>query len=366
VVLVHSRRRCTTNRFSFRWALPLLRQVVALLLVWAIILGDFPGALNRRVNFPGESPSRQADLKSLGHQLLSPLGLTTALAASPVIYSISPDNVPAGQTVSISGANLGNSKGTVTIAGVSASITSWGASSISFQVPGGIPTGADQVVVNLAGGGSVSATLHVVFAPVLSGISPTIGLPYALVTLTGSGFGTVQGGTVTFTGVAGQIQSWTNSQIIVKAPDGGAGRGPVVVTWQGVNSNGITYNYIPTISYLSQSTVARTYGSFSVVGENFLPQTGTVTLNGVPISIYSWSNNSISLPVPQTNCTGPIVVTTVYGASNPVTLTITGSTPGCINTNKPPVANPGTNQSVPLGSTDARAGSRWPVELRRE
>jgi hypothetical protein len=77
----------------------------------------------------------------------------------------------------------------------------------------------------------------------------------------------------------------------------------------------------------------------------------------VPLSIYSWSNNSISLPVPQNNCTGPIVVTTIYGSSNPVTLTITGSTPGCINTNQPPVANAGPNQNVPLGSTVQLDGS---------
>jgi RHS repeat-associated protein len=345
------------HRLSLRWAYPLLRQTIAILLVWALILGDMPDVLTGRVNSPGERQSKHDGLVSVGHDLFSHFGLTGALAASPVIYSISPNNVPAGQTVSISGANLGSSKGTVTVAGVSANITSWGANSISFQVPGAIPTGADQVVVSVVGGGSVSTTLSVVFAPVLSSISPTIGLPNAQVILTGSGFGTVQGGTVSFNGVAAQIQSWTNSQIIVTAPNGAAGRGPVVVNWQGVNSNGITYNYIPTISYLSQSTVSRNYGSFSVVGENFLPQTGTVTLNGVPISIYSWSNNSLSLPVPQNNCTGPIVVTTVYGASNPVTLTITGSTPGCMNSNKPPVANAGANQSVPLGSTVQLDGS---------
>ena len=154
--------------------------------------------------------------------------MTTALAANPVIYSISPDNIPAGQTVSISGANLGNSQGTITVAGTAADVSSWGSYSISFVVPGGIPTGADTVVVKPSGGGSVSTMLHVVFAPVLSSISPTIGLPYATVTLMGSGFGTVSGGNVTFTGVSGQIQSWTDSRIVVKAPDGGAGRGPVV------------------------------------------------------------------------------------------------------------------------------------------
>jgi K319L-like, PKD domain len=77
----------------------------------------------------------------------------------------------------------------------------------------------------------------------------------------------------------------------------------------------------------------------------------------VPLPIYSWSNNSISLPVPQDNCTGPVVVTTVYGASNPVTLTIVGSTPGRISTNHPPMANAGPNQTVFVGSTVQLNGS---------
>jgi RHS repeat-associated protein len=349
-------REIARRRSLPRWVYPVARQFTACLIVWAMVLADFPGAFVDRTGSGSRVSDKHHALISETGDLLLRARMASALAASPIIYSISPNNVPARQTVSISGANLGTS-GTITVGGVAASISSWGAYSISFLVPTTAPTGTDSVVVKPSGGGSVSTTLNVVFAPVLASISPTIGLPFAQVTLNGSGFGTVSGGTVTFTGVAAQILSWTDSRIVVKAPDGGAGRGPVVVTWQGVNSNAITYNYIPTISYLSQSTVARTYGSFSVVGENFLPQTGTVTLNGVPINIFTWSNNSISLPVPQNNCTGPIVVTTIYGASNPVTLTILGSTPGCMNAPQPPVANAGMNQSVPLGSTVQLDGS---------
>ena len=325
----------TRKHFSSRWTYPLLRQLISILLAWTMILIDLPGALTGQLTFHrGESPDQSA-LLSFGRGLFSGFGLTSALAASPVIYSISPDNVPAGQTVSISGANLGTSPGTVTVAGVSAHIGSWGAYSISFQVPAAIKTGADSVVVKTSAGLSASTTLHVVFAPLVTSISPTVGVPGTQVTVNGSGFGTVSGGTVTFNSVAGQIVSWTDSMILVKTPDGSAAAGPVVVSWQGVNSNGIVFNFVPSLFYLSQSTVARTYGSFAVVGENFLISPGTVTLNGVPLSIYSWSNNSISLPVPQNNCTGPVVVKTVYGSSNPVTLTILGSTPGCINTNQP-------------------------------
>lgn len=322
------------------------RDCLALILAWALVLGTMP---------PDIAAAR-AHNETFANEKIDSMMFPALPPTGPSIQSISPDNVPAGQVVSIAGSNFGNTTGTVTVAGVSAHINSWSGNSISFQVPGGVPTGADQVVVTTSAG-TATGTLHVVFAPLITGISPTIGVPYTQVTVSGHGFGTVSGGTVTFNTVAGQIISWSDSQILVKTPDGSAGRGPVVVSWQGVNSNGITFNYIPTLSYLSPSTVATYYGSFSVVGENFLPQTGTVTLNGVPISIYSWSNNSISLPVPQNNCTGPVVVTTVYGSSNPVTLTIQGTSPGCMSTKKPPVANAGQSQTVNLGATVQLDGS---------
>ncbi len=330
-----------------------MREALVLLLIWQLTLGTaMAESLVSRNYSPASASSASAPL--LKDALLA---LADPQQQNPVIYSISPDNVPVGQTVSISGANFGSVAGTVKVAGTPATVSGWGAYSISFIVPGGIPTGADSVLVTTQSGASVSGTLHVVFAPVITSINPTVGVPGTQVTVSGHGFGTVSGGSVTFNTAAGQIISWSDTQIVVKTPDGSVGRGPVVVTWQGVNSNGITFNYVPSLFYLSQSTVARTYGSFSVVGENFLTQAGTVKLNGVALPIYSWSNNSISLPVPQDNCTGPVTVTTVYGTSNAVTLTITGSTPGCTSTNHPPTANAGPNQTVFVGNTVQLDGS---------
>ena len=229
--------RFAHNRALKAWIFQLSRQTLVLLLVWSLALTNSAGdlALGHTLNAlgNGSGPSR-ASSESFPNGAPQPSG--------PIIYSISPDNVPAGQTVSISGANLGSTPGTVTVAGASAHVVSWGAYSISFQVPGAIATGADLVAVTTSSGQTVSTTLHVVFAPVITSITPSVGVPYTQVTVAGSGFGTVSGGSVTFTGVAGQILSWSDHQIVVKAPDGGAGRGPVVVTWQGVNSNGVTFN----------------------------------------------------------------------------------------------------------------------------
>jgi predicted P-loop ATPase/GTPase len=68
----------------------------------------------------------------------------------------------------------------------------------------------------------------------------------------------------------------------------------------------------PVITNITPSTAAPS-SQITLVGQNFLAAPGTVMLNGVSLPTTSWSNTSISLPVPTNNCTGPVVVTTQYG-----------------------------------------------------
>ncbi|MFZ0321553.1 MAG: IPT/TIG domain-containing protein [Candidatus Sulfotelmatobacter sp.] len=246
---------------------------------------------------------------------------------TPTINSISPQNVPAGQTVSVVGQNFGSQAGSVTLAGQAVQIVSWSNTSISIKVPANAHTGADAVVVTSSIGSSPSATLNVEFAPSVSGISPNFGPPNTQVTVSGTGFGQSTPGTVSFNGVAGTIISWSNTSIVVTAPNGSAGSGPVVVSWQGLNSNSFVFNFLPTIFSLSPSTVKPGY-TLAVVGQNFGSQAGSVTLNGSPLSPSSWGTNSINIPVVSGDCTGPIVVTTSIGASNSSTLTVQGASCG--------------------------------------
>jgi len=246
---------------------------------------------------------------------------------TPTINSISPQNVPSGQTVSVVGQNFGSATGSVTLAGETVQIVSWGTNSISIKVPANAPTGADPVIVTSSIGSSPPSTLNVQFAPSVSGISPIFGPPNTQVTVTGTGFGANTQGTVSFNGVAGTIVSWSDKQIIVTAPNGSAGSGPVVVSWQGVNSNSFVFNFLPTIFNLSPSNVGVGW-TFSVVGQNFGSSRGTVTLNGSALTPSSWSTNSITIPVVSSDCTGPIVVTTAIGASNTSTLTVQGTSCG--------------------------------------
>ena len=104
---------------------------------------------------------------------------------------------------------------------------------------------------------------------------------------------------------------------------------------------------LPTITSITSPVAPG--AQITISGQNFLASPGTVTLNGVSLSTLSWNNTTISLQLPTNNCTGPVVVTTQYGTSNTVTLTIAGTQAGCLY--PPPVANAGPGQTVAIGST---------------
>ena len=82
--------------------------------------------------------------------------------------------------------------------------------------------------------------------PVTSSIFPASGPVGTLVTITGSNFGAVQGGsTVTFNGtIAGNVSGWSNGQIQITVPVG-ATTGPVVVTVAGTASNAMAFTVTP-------------------------------------------------------------------------------------------------------------------------
>ena len=106
---------------------------------------------------------------------------------------------------------------------------------------------------------------------------------------------------------------------------------------------------VPLPSITSITSPANPGSQITITGQNFLSTKGTVTLNGVSLTTTSWTNTSIVLTVPTNNCTGPVVVTTQYGMSNAVTLTITGTQTGCMY--PPPSANAGPAQTVAIGAT---------------
>jgi outer membrane protein assembly factor BamB len=85
--------------------------------------------------------------------------------------------------------------------------------------------------------------------PSIANLSPNYGQPGAVVTMTGSNFGSSQGwSTVTFNGTAAEIASWSDTEIVCTVPVGSA-TGKVVVTVNGRISNGMNFTVAGTLKW---------------------------------------------------------------------------------------------------------------------
>ena len=186
--------------------------------------------------------------------------------------------------------------------------------------------GTYTIWLDLNGTATGMYTVRVTLSSVqITSVSPTSASVGATVTITGTGFGAVQGSsTVTFAGIAAPVSAWSNNSITVGVP-AGATTGPVVVTVGGQASNSVTFTVLlpPTITSVSPSSGIPGQ-SITIAGSNFGITQGssTVTFNGVAAAAISWSATSIIATVPATATTGPVVVTVAGLASNGSTFVV--------------------------------------------
>lgn len=97
------------------------------------------------------------------------------------------------------------------------------------------------IVANVDPLNTLSFEYQVTCGPYITGLSPGTGLAGTSVTITGSGFGaTKSGSTVTFNGTSATASSWSDTQIVASVPEG-ATTGNVVVTVNGITSNGVAF-----------------------------------------------------------------------------------------------------------------------------
>jgi RHS repeat-associated protein len=160
-------------------------------------------------------------------------------------------------------------------------------------------------------------------APTISSLSPTSGAVGTLVTISGSNFGSSQGGSsVTFNGVTASVTTWGSSSIKATVPST-ATTGNVVVTVGGVASNGKSFTVVPYISSLTPNAAA-VGASVTIAGTTFGPTQGssTVKFNGTSAAVTNWSATSVSVTVPSGATTGNVVVTVSSHASNGVSFTV--------------------------------------------
>jgi hypothetical protein len=102
-------------------------------------------------------------------------------------------------------------------------------------------------VVVTATGSHPSNGVNFTPTPAIGKLSTYSGTGGTQVIITGNSFGISQAAgnsTVTFNGVKASVGPWTNTSVTATAPNGGS-TGYVVVTVNGVPSNGVMFTYFP-------------------------------------------------------------------------------------------------------------------------
>ena len=247
---------------------------------------------------------------------------------------LSPDRGAVGTSVKVKGLNFGASQGdsTVTFNETPATPRSWSDTKIQVPVPEGATTG--PVVVTVDGEASNGVTFTIVTTPVIdaNGLSPDRGPVGTLVTVKGGNFGASQGdSTITFNGTAAAPASWTNTKIQAPVPEG-ATTGPVVVTVDGVASNGVTFTVppLPRLTLESDlSSVSEPSGTATLtvsVPSGSEPEADlTVTLShtGTAGEGSDYSVGTLTIPTGEVSGTATLTVIddTVYEGEERIELT---------------------------------------------
>ncbi len=289
-------------------------------------------------------------------------GVSFTVIPTPNIASLNPTSGPIGTSVTIGGTNFGGSQttSTVTFNGISAgTATSWSATSIVIPVPNGATTG--NVVVTVSGASSNGVLFTVTSpGPSISSLSLTQGPVGANLTVNGANFGSTQlNNTVTFNGVPANASSWSASIINVTVP-ANATTGNVVVTVNGMLSNGVPFTVTPPPSITSISPTSGPIGTNVIItGTNFGPTVGTiqsfVTFNGTQTRASNWSDTRITAPVPAGTTTGNVLVFVGGVSSNGVLFTVTP--PPSITSLSPNFGPTGTSVTIAGANFGASQGT---------
>lgn len=163
--------------------------------------------------------------------------------------------------------------------------------------------------------------------PTINSLEPALGDVMMAVTITGRGFGSLQGQSVVAFGSVNVVDylSWSDSAIQVLVPVGAYGMTQVTLTTETGASNAWAFSVLPSITSISPSAVVPG-DNVVITGCGFGPFQGSSTVSfgttGV-VNILSWSDAAIKVIVPQ-GFLGqvPMTVTTAGGTSNAVTLTL--------------------------------------------
>ena len=263
-------------------------------------------------------------------------GTCPIFSVFPSITSLSPQSAAIGESITISGANLGTPQGTSTVAffnGVQGAPTQWSGSSITVPVPAGATTG--PVVVTVGGNASNGASLTVL-QPTMASLSATSGLVGDPITITGSHFLASQppASGVTFNGVAASVASWSDTSIATSVP-AGATTGPVVVTVFGQPTNSQSFTVFTTGTVAG--TITKTAGGGALQGATVqavligaIKGTATTAADGT-YSIPDMPPGTYDVRVHATNYSSEVRSGTIITIHATTTVNVAMSQPGTVS-----------------------------------
>jgi len=233
----------------------------------------------------------------------------------PVITGLSPTFGGLGSAVTITGSHFGSAQGSssVKFSGAAATtINSWSDGQIVAIVPNAATTGHVAVVVNAVQSNATTASSQfTVYNPIISSLSPPAAPVGGSIILQGSGFGSTQGtSSVKINAATASVTSWSDTSVTVTVPSG-ATSGTVSLTESGITSNTVPFNLLGSISISGVAPTSGWYGTpVQISGANFgsVQSNSTVTFNGAPAAVTSWSDTQILVTVPQTASSGAVAV----------------------------------------------------------
>ncbi len=234
----------------------------------------------------------------------------TSTAAEPT--SVSPIPVTITFSESVTGFVIGDITVTNGTAGSFAGSGTTYTASITPTASGVVNVSiAANVAADAAANGNTGLAVGFTYiAPTITVFSPASGALGATVTISGTNLSTIpEENIVRFNGVLANVTASTSTSITAIVPSG-ATTGKISVTVSGVtlvSADTFTVLASPTISVLSPGSGA--VGTpVTITGTNFLT-TPSVSFNGIPASVNTFTTTSITTNVPVGAGTGPITVT---------------------------------------------------------
>ncbi len=167
----------------------------------------------------------------------------TFAVLTPTITGVTPNPAAPGNSVTISGSGFGALQGNGQVwlgTAAAATVTSWNDAQIVATVAANAQSGNAQVLQNGVMSNAVDFTVNI---PQITGIDPVKGVAGASVTFTGSGFGAA--GSVTLGSMAGQVQSWSDTQVVAQVASGSVSGIARIQRSDGLQSNALGFT-VPT------------------------------------------------------------------------------------------------------------------------